>query len=388
MARYRLRHEGSISLIRRTHKHGTFVELWCGRVSAGRGANGKHRRIAVYGATKAEIVEKLARLRVQVSSGLAVTDPRRTLGDFLDWWLEQAQVRDNTRRSYESIVRLHIKSRVGSTALSKISPAQVHDLYRQLERSGASARMRQLVHAVLHRALSQALRLGLVSRNVCDAVERPRASPPPMRVWSAGQARRFLAGIKNDPFEALYVLAIATGMRQGELLGLQWQDVDFDGLALSVRRTLLSSGPEPKVGPPKSAKSERRIDLSASVVSMLWEQRKRMLAGGTRASIWVFSDRRGGPLHAPNVVRRSFFPLIETVNAKIANVEDRLPRIRFHDLRHTAATLLLAADVHPKVVQERLGHAQIGMTLGTYSHVLPSMQRDAADRLEKSLFGG
>ena len=388
MAKYRHRHEGSITRIRRVRKNGAVAELWCGRVSAGRAANGKHRRIAVYASTKAEVVDKLAKLRTQVSSGMVVADPRRSVGDFLAWWLEEAQIRDNTRRSYESIVRLHIKPRVGTTALSRLSPAQVHDLYRQLERAGASDRMRQLVHAVLHRALSQALKLGLVTRNVCDAVEPPRATSPPMRVWNADQTRRFLTAIKGDLLEALYVLAVATGMRQGELLGLQWQDVDFDGAALSVRRTLLSSGPAPKVGPPKSASGERRIDLPASVVAALWAHKKRTLARGKRASIWVFSDRRGGPLHAPNVVRRSFFPLIAKVNAKAENEEDRLPRIRFHDLRHTAATLLLAAGIHPKVVQERLGHAQIGMTLGTYSHVLPSMQRGAADRLEKSLFGG
>jgi integrase len=377
---HRNRHEGTVYKRKRVRKDGTIAEIWCGRISAGRGANGKHRRIVVYGQTKASLVDKMAALRTRVSSGLVVTDPRRTLAVYLDWWIEQAGVRDNTRRSYKSIAELHIKPYIGQTALQRVSPAQVHDLYAQLERGGASARMRQLVHAVLHRTLSQALKLGLVTRNVCDAVEPPKATAPPMRVWNADEVRLFLAGIKGDPLEALYVLALATGMRQGELLGLQWADVDFDGAALSVRRTLLASGRDPKVGPPKSKSGDRRIDLPASVVTALWSHKKLMLSKGRRASMWVFCDRRGGPLHAPNVVRRSFFPLIEGINKN--NPDNPLPRIRFHDLRHTAATLLLAAGVHPKVVQERLGHAQVTLTLSVYSHVLPSMQREAAARID------
>jgi integrase len=371
----RHRHEGSITKIRRRRKDGTVIEFWCGRVSAGRRANGKHRRIAVYASTKAEVVDKMARLRLDAGDITAVDDPRLTVGAFMTKWLSDAVLpsrRARTHQLYSDMNRLYIEPNIGGTRLSKLMPLHVQGLYSQLERDKKSPRLRQLVHSTLRNALGQALRWGLITRNPCDAVEKPRAPRPTMNVLDAKQVAALLKAARGDRLEALYVLALATGLRRGELLGLQWKDIDFNDNALMVNRTLVELSGKLDVAEPKTEKGRRRVDLPESVTAALWRHRKRMLAQGCAASLWVFCDSDGGPFHANNVVRRSFAPLL---------TKAKLPHIRFHDLRHTAATLLLAAGVHPKVVQERLGHATVGMTLDTYSHVLPTMQRDAADKI-------
>ena len=371
----RHRHEGSITKIRRRRTDGTIVEFWCGRVSAGRRANGKHRRIAVYASTKAEVVDKMARLRLDAGDITAVDDQRLTVAAFMTKWLADAVLpsrRVRTHRLYSDMNRLYIEPNIGGTRLSKLMPLHVQGLYSQLERAKKSPRLRQLVHGTLRNALGQALKWGLITRNPCDAIEKPRASRPTMTVLDAIQVAALLKAARGDRLEALYVLALATGLRRGELLGLQWKDVDFDDHALMVNRTLVDLSGKLDVAEPKTATGRRRVDLPESVTAALWRHRKLMLADGCAASPWVFCDSDGGLLRASNVLRRSFAPLL---------TKAELPHIRFHDLRHTAATLLLAAGVHPKVVQERLGHASIGMTLDTYSHVLPTMQRHAADQL-------
>jgi integrase len=328
------------------------------------------------------VLAKLARLQHAALTGTLGDPQRLTVATYLTRWLKDSArpaVRESTYRSYEGIIRLHVAPRIGGGALSKLTPAHVQGLLTSLEDADKSARLRQLVFAVLHRALGQALRWGMVPRNVCDAVVRPRAPKPTMQTLDPDQVRRLLDAARGDRLEALYVLAVGTGMRQGELFGLQWEDVDWDRGAVAVRRQLAEGNGHPVLVDPKTARSRRRIDLPALAVVALLEHRERMrVTGRSVAEGYVFSDTAGGPLRASNVLRYSFVPLLQRAG---------LPRIRFHDLRHTAATLLLAEGVHPKVVQERLGHAQISMTLDTYSHVLPSMGKDAAAKLDTLLRG-
>ncbi|MBC5823364.1 MAG: site-specific integrase [Candidatus Eremiobacteraeota bacterium] len=235
----------------------------------------------------------------------------------------------------------------------------------------------------LHKALKQALRWRLVATNACEAVDKPRTSHKPMKVLDAEQTRQFLEAAKFDRLRALYVLALATGMRQGELLGLQWEDVHLDERSLSVRHTLTRTygkareeGKTFELTEPKTDAGRRRIDLPNVAVRALKEHRARMLAEGLRASPFVFCSIDGNPLVKGNVVNRSFRPILKRAN---------LPDIRFHDLRHTAATLMLKCNVHPKIVQSTLGHANVAITLNVYSHVLPTMQREAADKLDAIL---
>jgi integrase len=186
-----------------------------------------------------------------------------------------------------------------------------------------------------------------------------------MQTLTPEQVRELLDEARKRRLYALYLLAVTTGLRQGELLGLQWSDVDLEDRSIQVRHTLQEYGAELALAEPKTKQSRRRVDLPVFVATELREHRKRMMVEG-HPGPWVFCDTAGGPLRKSNLTRRDFRPLLKAAG---------LPLIRFHDLRHTAATLLLGQGVHPKIVQERLGHSQIAITLDTYSHVLPSWKR-------------
>jgi len=196
-----------------------------------------------------------------------------------------------------------------------------------------------------------------------------------MQALAPDRVIRLLAAAKDDRLEALYVLAVTTGLRQGELLGLQWEDLDLPGAVLHVRHTLHELNGRLWIGEPKTRRARRQVDLSMIAVVALQNHRQSMLIEG-RLDGLIFCDTQGGPLRKSNLLRRSFLPLLKRA---------KLPPIRFHDLRHTAATLLLAQGVHPKIVQERLGHSQVSLTLDTYSHILPGMGREAASKLDALL---
>jgi len=349
---------------------------WCASVTIGYDEVGKRRRRVVYGSTKAAALEKLAKLQADAVSGTLIETERITVAVFLKRWLEDSSrpaVRPATYRSYKGLIDNHINEQIGGVALSKLTPAHVQALYGAMERAKRSPRLRQMAHAVLHKALGQALKWNLVFRNVCDAVDKPRVARKAIQVLDIDQIRKFLKTTASDRLHALYVLAVSTGLRQGEILGLHWQDIDLKTAALSVRRQLSEDAGVLQLTEPKTDKGRRRVDLPEFAVEVLREHRKRMLAEG-HPGPWVFCDSEGNPIRKSNMLRRSFFPLL---------LEAKVPRIRFHDLRHSAATLLLSQGVHPKIVQERLGHSQISLTLDTYSHVLPSMQREAAAKLDK-----
>jgi len=368
--------------------------LWAASVSLGYDASGKRRRRVVYGKTKQEVREKLRKLQDHADEGSLAEKERLKLSEFLSRWLEQVVQpgrRPNTYRSYEGVVRNHICRQLAGVRLSNLTAMQVQTLYRTMTANGASARTCQLAHAVLHAALKRALKWGLVSRNVCDAVDPPRVPKKKMKVYNLGQVEALFAAVREHRLHALFVLAVATGLRQGELFGLHWSDIDLQGDTLFVQQQLEEINGKFRLTEPKSAAGKRRIELPKFVVHILHEHRKRMLAEGRDVKTGpVFCDRRGGWLRKSNFIRQVFRPAIKRANeaviakAKEKHVEhDLLPEIRFHDLRHTAATLRLLQGDHPKVVQEMLGHAQISLTLGTYSHVTPSMQKDSADKLDR-----
>lgn len=350
--------------------------LWVATLNLGYDGKGKRSRRTIYGHTKREVQEKLIHLQSDTANGILVEPNKTTVGLFLKQWLEttvRTSVRETTLACYSNIIRNHITPKIGGIPLSKLSPIHVQGFYSSMEKEGKSDRMRRLVHAVLHRALEQALRWNMIQHNVCDAVEKPRVQKKTMKVLSPEQAKEFLKAAKGDRLEALYILAITTGLRQGELLALHWEHIDLKAGTLSVVQTLQEINGVLKYGEPKSGKGRRLVTLPEIAISALKEHRKKMLAEGHPGPL-VFPDTEGKPIRKSNLLRRWFKPLLK---------EARLPNIRFHDLRHTAATLLLSQGVHPKVVQERLGHSQISLTLDTYSHVLPSMQQEAASRIDE-----
>jgi integrase len=363
---------------------GTRGVSWYAKYSVTDPATGKrvHRRVSAK--TKAEAEAKLRAAIAAAERGQFGSDDRLTVRDFLARWLSttEASVRPSTHRRYQDLMRLHVVPALGGIRLATLSPADLQRLYADRLASGLSPTSVSHLHFVVHRALHQALRWGLVQRNVSEMVDPPRRKTPEAKTWDAKQVATVLAIGEQTPLAALWRLALLTGMRRGELLGLQWNDIDFDKKTLAVRRTRSrGKGGTWELGQPKTTSGRRSIALPASCVSALRKHRAAQNAERLRLGpLWedngfVFTNHTGGPLHVNSLVSQ-YEKLIKTAE---------VPRIRFHDLRHTSATLLLAQDIHPKIVQERLGHADIGMTLNRYSHVTPSMQREAAEALDKAI---
>lgn len=354
---------------------------WQARVDLGY-EGGKRVRKAFYGKTRREVQERLTRALGDHQRGLPLPHERQTVGQFLTDWLDNTArhtLRPTSYDGYADLVHHHLVPLLGRVPLAKLTPQQIAACYGDLLAKGLAPRTVQYAHAVLHRALDQAVRWNPVARNPTDAVDAPRPQRKEITVLTAEQAQRFLGAAEVDRLHALYVLALMTGMRQGELLGLRWQDVDLAAGSLSVRRTLVRTSQGWSWAEPKTAKGRRTIALPDLAVEALRQHRVRQLEERLRAGgLWddldlVFPNHTGRPLERQNVVKRSFRPLLARAG---------LPAIRFHDLRHSAATLLLSLGEHPKVVQERLGHSTIGVTMDTYSHVLPDMQRKAASKLD------
>jgi integrase len=309
------------------------------------------------------------------------------LGEYLDRWLSDS-VRDTVKATtferYEQIVRLHLKPALGRVKLKALTPTHVRGLYREKLEAGSSARTVRYVHTTLHKALKQTVMDGLIPRNVTESVKPPRPSREEMRPLTPEQAKLLLqaAHEAGNRLEALYVLAIHTGLRQGELLGLKWDDVDLEDGSLQVRRTLTITKDGPVFTTPKTAGSRRSVKLTGKATEALKRHLERQLGEIDRVgSLWsenglIFASETGDPLDRRAVTTLKFKPLLKHAG---------LPEIRFHDLRHTCATLLLTRNVNPKIVSEMLGHASIAITLDTYSHVLPNMRDQAAAAMEEAL---
>jgi integrase len=349
--------------------------LWVCTISPGYDGQGKRKRRTLYGKTKGEVQDKLAKL--QTGAGVAVNPTTCTLQQFLERWLDDVVKptrTPNTYRSYEGVIRCHVNERIGGVRVGDLRAVHVQGLYSDMERDGASARLRQLTHAVLHKAMAKAVKWNMTAANPCNDVDRPRVARKELKTLTPEQTRELLTAAQPHRLWALFVLAAATGMRQGELFALRWGDIDLTAGTLAVQHTLEEIDGRFRLKEPKSAAGRRRIDLPAFAVEALHEHRKRVLTEGHLDGP-VFCDRRGGWLRKSNFTRQVYKPLLKRAG---------LPDVRFHDLRHGHATMMLALGEHPKVVQERLGHSQITLTMDTYSHVLPSVQKRAADNLDQA----
>ncbi|HEY7343295.1 MAG TPA: tyrosine-type recombinase/integrase [Ktedonobacterales bacterium] len=338
-----------------------------------------------YGATKAEALKKLRTALNARDRGLPVLmDERQTLGHYLPSWLEsKKRLEPSTRIRYRIFVERTLIPELGRVQLAKLTPQHLQRLYAKKLDDGWSPTTVNHLHTVLHGALEQAVRWGLIARNVSDLVDAPRIQRKEMRFWTPEQARTFLAAVAGDRLEALFRLALDTGMREGELFGLRWRDVDIEGGALYVQTALkVQEEGGRALGRPKTEYSRRKIEFGEGTADALRAHRKRQneerLALG---AAWVdhdivFANTLGGGLAPNNMTRRHFLPAIKRAG---------VPIIRPHDMRHTAATLMLLGGVPVKVVSERLGHASPDITLRLYAHVLPGMQKDAAAVMDRLL---
>lgn len=320
-------------------------------------------------------------------TGTFVEPSRELMADYMNNWLDIAakpRVREKTYQNYKDIVRLYIIPPLGDTKLSQITPEQIQGVYSMMTDRGLSPKTIRNTHGVLHNALMQAVDWGKLYRNPAELVNLPRQAKKEMQVLTKEEAIQFINTLANSRWEALFSLLITTGMRPGEALALKWRDIDFEGERVTVNRTLTSIGANWRLEEPKTARSRRTIPIPASVVKNLDKHKKKQAAEKLSAQEkeyedhgFVFAGRTGNPLDKHNIVNRHFKPLLQKAG---------LPIIRLYDLRHTCATLLLTAGENPKVVSERLGHASITLTMDTYSHVLPDMQKAATEKLEVMLF--
>lgn len=334
--------------------------LWAASVSAG-SVGGKRRRITVYAPTKAAALAKLR--AASAEAGVAVDGEDISVAAYFSRWLKAAEghLRPSTVERYRQIADNQVLPHLGALRLAKLTPKHVQGMVDALRAEpDASTSKVAGAHKVLHAALHQAVRWELVARNVADAIERPRTKATAVTTWTVDEVARFLEANREDRLYALYVLALTTGMREGELFGLQWGDIDLARGHIRVTHALMRDSTE-RV-PLKTAQSQRRVELDAETVRVLKEHRK------ASDSEWLFTSPDGRPLRRSNFIRRQWREAMDRAG---------VCHIRFHDLRHTAASLLLRAGVHPKVVQERLGHANITLTLSLYSHLMPGVQREA-----------
>lgn len=361
------------------------------RIFQGRDAQGKRRYVnKTIRGTKKDADKYLSKTLTAMSTGTYIEASTLSVDDYLDRWLQNAargRVRERTFDDYSDLLTRYVRPALGKTRLCDLRPLDIQNLYTDMQDNDLSARTVRYTHAVLNSALKQAVKWLMLSQNPAALVELPKLTRKEMAALSVDEAARFLAAAREDRFALMFALALSTGMRPEEFLGLQWKDIDLETGIATVQRALVWR--DKKQGwsftEPKTAKSRRNIPLSASIVRSLASHKARQgeqrLKAGTKYENHdlVFATRDGAPLMRRNILRSHFRPILEKAGLPAS--------IRLYDLRHTCATLLLAANEHPKVVSECLGHSNITLTLDTYSHVLPSMQQGASEKLERMLFG-
>ncbi len=352
---------------------------WAGSINV-ESSDGKRKRKYLYGESKQEAQDKVNTALYEQKQGMLVTGPQLTVKKYMEYWLEEIHkptLRLGSYIRYRTRVNKHILPTLGHLQLQKLTADHIRMLYAQKTREGLAPATIRTIHSVLHKALEDALRADYVHRNVCDLVSPPRLTRRESHALTHDQAQKLLNTAKGHRIEVLLAVALATGMREGELLSLRWSDIDFANSSLSIQRTVSFY---PKHGfvenEPKTAQGRRRVVLPQIIVEMLkqhqirQDERRKELGKRWHEHSLVFPNTIG-KFQSVQHLTTLFDKLIKNAG---------LPDMHFHDLRHSAATILLSMGIHPKVVQELLGHSTISMTMDTYSHVIPSMQQDAMNK--------
>ncbi len=358
------------------------------RVPLGSDANGKrlYHNKTIHG-TKKEAEAYKNKILHQISTGTYANPSNVYFVDYISDWLESVakpRVSSKTFRGYEQSVRLYLKPSLGNTKLDKITPDQIQKMYNKMLNRDLSSSTVKNAHAVLNSALKQAVKWNILNRNPAELVDLPRNTKEEEKALTPDQAIRFIEACTYNRMKPFFTLMIATGMRPGEALGLKWGDIDFDNNKITINRSLSRPGGKWVLVPPKTQKARRTISVPSAVMSDLREQKenqneeKNNLKNKTYNDHgFVFATKTGEPFSDRNIISRYFKPLLKA---------EGLPDIKLYGLRHTCITLLLSAGENIKVVSERIGHADVSLTLRTYAHVLPNMQQEATSKLEKILF--
>ncbi|ADQ39654.1 integrase family protein [Caldicellulosiruptor acetigenus I77R1B] len=363
--------------------------LWCGQITIGRDESGKQKRQYFYGKTRQEVADKIAKALNDLKNGVYVDPARLLLKDWLNTWLweyKKQTLRPSTFQDYESLINNHIVPAIGHYKLKDLRPEHLQALYNSKYGNGLSLSTIKHIHVILHSALDQALKNGLVVRNVSEATTLPKTKTKnEIRVLTLQEQQRFIAALEGERLRPAFLLALASGVRLGELLALKWDCVNLKEGTITIKRSLRRIKTYDKNLPtktmlafqePKTAAGIRTIPVPPVILEELKEHRKRQLEERLQAgSLYednnlVFATELGTPIEPRNFLR-VFYRIIEKANLDI----------NFHALRHTYATRLLEANEHPKVVQELLGHNDISTTLNIYSHVMPEIKKAAAMKL-------
>jgi integrase len=362
-------------------------------VYLGRGPDGKklYRWHPVRG-TRADAQRELARLVNSFNTGTYVAPTKLTLGEYLERWLAdyaKGHVAPTTYQRYEQVVRQHLVPALGHIRLSRLQPRDLLAYYTKAQESGRRTREGGALsstsvlqhHRILHCALRHAVMQGVLVVNPADRVHAPKKVRREMRALDENQTARLLAVAEGTPLYAAVLLAVSTGLRRGEILGLRWQDVDLEGGRLTVQQTLEETRAGLAFKLPKTAKSRRCIPVPAFAVAALRQHRVeqaklKLRLGPAYRDNWLVCARPTGEPIRPNSLSPAFAKLVRRAG---------LPTIRFHDLRHTHASQLLKIGTNPKIVSERLGHSTVGLTLDTYSHVLPGVQEHAVEQFDAAI---
>lgn len=346
-------------------------------------STGKRREVWEQAESKSDAKEKVRELERKYKRAPESFEFRGTLDQYLDKWLASSKqnVGGRTYQDYANYLRLHVRPALGSKKLSTLRPLNVQELVDALRDKGLAPRTVRHAHSILYRALAQAVKWGVLATNSAAAVNLPKQVRKEMKCFTPEEAQKFLDACEGTRFGLVFELALVSGMRPEEYLALQWTDLDFSKNTATVQRVMVWERwtKEKYFAEPKTSKSRRTIPLPPYLMRKLQEHRKAQLEYKLKAGEryknehnLVFTSERGTVVALHNLQRRHFKKILK---------DAELPDIRLYDLRHSCATLLLAAGENPKVVSERLGHASIVLTLDTYSHVLPTMQQGATEKL-------
>lgn len=360
-------------------------DKWLIRIYRGKDENGKRKfyNETVEG-TKSDAEKRLRVKMAEIEVGNHIEESPETLNNFLDRWLllRKSAISIRTYDDYSEMLERYVRPEIGSKLISSITSGDIQTLYTKMSERGLSNRTVRYTHTILNATLKRAVGMGVIKTNPAQSpdIELPKKESKEMRALSPEEVRKFLEALKGDRYEAFFILALDSGMRPEESLGLKWEDIDLTRGSVMIRRTLCRKRKKPEdmrralyLGIPKTSKSRRTILISQKTRAILIHHRPP----DSSPDDFVFIARGGGPVIADSLIRTHFKPALKRAG---------LPNIRLYDLRHTMATALLVAGVNPKIVSERLGHSSIVLTLDTYSHVIPGLQEMAIQKLEEILF--
>jgi integrase len=371
-------------MAKRANYEGTIVKRkkngkstgWKGSILVGLTPEGKRDRRWVSGVTSDEVRQKLQDIKSALANNTLSSDTEHTVASFATVWLEHKKrlIRPISLQSYNQVLSSHGVPHIGQIKLNKLSAMNLDRLYAKLSDAGLSTRVVRYVHTLINGMLKQALKWGMLARNVAEAATPPALNTAPSHVWKAKQALKFLKHTQQDRLHALWYTTLFTGMRRAEVLGLHWRDVDLETGQILICSTLVEVGGQLQLGEPKTRAGRRKITITADTVVVLREHLDRQMAERAKAmegwheSGLVFTSSIGTPI-SPGNLSRAYKALQRSAG---------VPEIRFHDLRHTAASLSIRRGDSAKIVADRLGHTDVAFTMNTYVHLFAEQRREGA----------